>query len=84
MVTAPERGLRRLVAVCCLVLIADLALVQVLVPLLPYYADKLGFGPAESGRLVAAFAVGSLVAAIPAGMLCSRIGSRRPSSWVSS
>ncbi len=74
MVTAPERGLRRLVAVCCLVLIADLALVQVLAPLLPYYADKLGFGPAESGRLVAAFAVGSLVAAIPAGMLCSRIG----------
>jgi predicted MFS family arabinose efflux permease len=73
-VSKPERALRRLVAVVCLVQVADLAVVQVLAPLLPFYADRLGFGPAESGRIVAAFAAGALVSAIPAGMLCSRIG----------
>jgi MFS family permease len=73
-VTVPERALRRLVAVVCLVQVADLLLVGVLAPLLPYYADRFGFGPAESGRIVAAFAVGAMLSAIPAGMLCSRIG----------
>jgi predicted MFS family arabinose efflux permease len=56
--------------------IADLSLVQAITPLLPYYADRFDFEQSESGRLVAAFAVGALVSAIPAGMLCSRVGVR--------
>jgi MFS family permease len=68
--------LRRLLAVVCLVQIADLSLVQAITPLLPYYADRFDFEQSESGRLVAAFAVGALVSAIPAGMLCSRVGVR--------
>jgi MFS family permease len=68
--------LRRLLAVVCLVQIADLSLVQAITPLLPYYADRFDFEQSESGRLVAVFAVGALVSAIPAGMLCSRIGVR--------
>jgi predicted MFS family arabinose efflux permease len=68
--------LRRLLAVICLVQVADLALVQAITPLLPYYADRFGFEQSESGRVVAAFALGALVSAIPAGMLCSRIGVR--------
>ena len=66
--------LRRLLAVVCLVQIADFSLVQVITPLLPYYADRFGFEQSESGHLVAAFAAGALVSAIPAGMLCSRVG----------
>jgi MFS family permease len=66
--------LRRLLVVVCLVQIADFSLVQVITPLLPYYADRFGFEQSESGHLVAAFAVGALVSAIPAGMLCSRVG----------
>jgi MFS family permease len=73
-VSAPERALRRLVAVVCLVQVADLLLVGVLAPLLPYYANRFDFGPAESGRIVAAFAIGAMLSAIPAGMLCSRVG----------
>jgi MFS family permease len=68
--------LRRLLAVVCLVQIADLSLVSAITPLLPYYADRFDFEQSESGRLVAAFAVGALVSAIPAGMLCSRVGVR--------
>jgi MFS family permease len=73
-VTPAGRALKRLVVVVCLVQVADLLLVGVLAPLLPYYADRFGFGPAESGRIVAAFAIGAMLSAIPAGMLCSRIG----------
>jgi MFS family permease len=68
------RALRRLLLVVCAVQVADLALVQVLTPLLPYYADRFGFEQSESGRIVAAFAAGALVSAIPAGLACSRVG----------
>jgi predicted MFS family arabinose efflux permease len=66
--------LRRVLVVVCLVQIADFSLVQVITPLLPYYADRFGFEQSESGHLVAAFAIGSLVFAIPAAMVCSRVG----------
>jgi len=68
--------LKRLLALICLVEVADLSLVQVITPLLPFYADRFGFEQSESGHIIAAFAAGALVAAVPAGMLCSRVGVR--------
>lgn len=76
MIAGLDASLRRLLAVVCLVQVADLMLVQAITPLLPYYADRFGFEQSESGHIVAAFAAGALVSAIPAGMLCSRVGVR--------
>jgi MFS family permease len=76
MIGGLDPPLRRLLTVVCLVQIADLSLVQVITPLLPHYAERFGFEQAESGQVVASFALGALVSAIPAGMLCSRVGVR--------
>lgn len=46
-------------------------------PLLPHYVHVLGLTKSGAGVLVAAYPFGTLVAAIPGGMMASRVGVRR-------
>lgn len=69
--------LRWILAISCAIQFLDVALITALSPLLPHYADELGIGPAQSGRLVASFAVGAMLLAFPAGVLVGRAGVKR-------
>jgi predicted MFS family arabinose efflux permease len=66
-------GLLTLVAVIVLV---DTVFFAVLSPLLPDYAAALGLTKTAVGVLAGAFAAGVLVAALPSGLLASRVGIR--------
>ncbi|HEU5063522.1 MAG TPA: MFS transporter [Solirubrobacterales bacterium] len=55
----------------------DVAFFAAIAPLLPDYVDELGLTKAEAGILSAAYAAGTLLAALPGGYLASRIGPRR-------
>jgi DHA1 family multidrug resistance protein-like MFS transporter len=59
------------------VLVVDTAFYAAIVPLLPHYVDDLGLSQTEAGILTASYAAGTLLGAIPAGMLVGRIGVRR-------
>src|ERR671918_1483314 len=48
-----------------------------LVPLLPRYADEFGLSKGGSGLLVAAYAAGALLGALPGGIAASRLGPKR-------
>jgi predicted MFS family arabinose efflux permease len=48
-----------------------------LIPLLPTYVHRFHLTTAEAGLLYAAYPILGLVSAIPAGLLCDRIGPRR-------
>ena len=50
---------------------------SVLSPLLPYYVRHLHESKAGAGVLTASYAIGTLVTAIPAGLVVGRIGARR-------
>jgi predicted MFS family arabinose efflux permease len=67
------RGLMLLVATIVLV---DTVFFAVLSPLLPSYAAALGLSKSAVGILAGAFATGVLVAALPSGLLASRLGLR--------
>jgi MFS family permease len=49
-------------------------LFTVLAPLLPHYSQRFGLSVAEAGFLTAAYAAGALGAAVPSGLLATRIG----------
>jgi predicted MFS family arabinose efflux permease len=66
-------GLLTLVAAIVLV---DTVFFAVLSPLLPDYAAALGLTKTAVGVLAGAFAAGVLVAALPSGLLASRVGIR--------
>ena len=56
------------------IVIVDTMLYAALVPLLPHYADEFGLSKGKAGVVVAAYAAGALLAAIPAGLFASRFG----------
>ena len=66
--------MRRLLPLCCAVVLADTMLYAALTPLLPELARENGLSKGGSGLLVAAFATGALVAALPSGIVASRFG----------
>jgi MFS family permease len=69
--------MRRLLILASAMVFLDIAFMSAIAPLLPSYVDDLGLNKAQAGILSAAYAAGTLVAALPAGYVAGRIGPRR-------
>lgn len=69
--------MRRLLLVVAAVVVVDTMLFAALTPLLPDYAEDFGLSKAGAGVLVASYAFGVLVGAVPAGIVAARIGTKR-------
>ena len=68
--------LRRLLIVASIVVFVDIAFFAAITPLLPGYTDDLDLGKDAAGLLTASYAIGTLLASLPAGALAARIGPR--------
>lgn len=69
--------MRRLLLLVCSIVLVDTMLYAALVPLLPRYSDEFDLSKGGSGLLVAAYAAGALVGALPGGIAASRLGPKR-------
>jgi MFS family permease len=69
--------MRRLVLLASAMVFLDLTFFTAIAPLLPTYQHDLGLSTTQAGILSAAYAVGTLVASLPAGYVASRFGPRR-------
>ena len=65
-----------------LIVLVDILGLTIILPLLPFYAEKLGASPLIIGFLVATYAICQLIAGPPLGKLSDRVG-RRPVLLVS-
>lgn len=68
--------MRRLLVLASTVVFFDVAFYAAIAPLLPAYVAAHGLSEAEAGVLAASYAVGTLVAALPAGLVAARAGPR--------
>lgn len=68
--------MRRLLPFVCAVVVVDTMLYAALTPLLPHFQREFGLSKGGVGALAAAFAIGALLAAIPGGVITSRLGAR--------
>jgi len=55
----------------------DVVFYAAIAPLLPDYVSEFGLSHAEAGILAAAYAAGTLLASLPAGLVATRVGPRR-------
>ena len=68
--------MRRLFLLVAAVILVDTMFFAAIAPLLPQYSDDLGLSKGEAGVLSAAYAAGTLLAALPSGWLAARVGVR--------
>ena len=69
--------MRKLLLLASACVFFDVAFFAAIAPLLPEYVDNLGLSKAQAGVLSASYAAGTLVAALPAGLVASRVGPKR-------
>ncbi len=69
--------MRRLLVLASAIVFVDTMFYAAVVPILPQLSGEFGLSKAEAGILSGAYAAGTLVASIPAGLLAARIGARR-------
>ena len=69
--------MRRLLVLVCAMAVVETLLYSALAPLLPVFKAELGLSKAQAGLLVAMYAVGEAVAAVPVALLASRVGVKR-------
>jgi MFS family permease len=69
--------MRRLVSLLAVLVLVDTMLYTALTPLLPHLAHELGLSKPRAGVLVAAYAVGALVAGFLGGLAATSLGARR-------
>jgi predicted MFS family arabinose efflux permease len=69
--------MRRVVALVSAVVFVDVLFYSAITPLLPTYVAELGLSKTQAGQLAGAYALGTLLASLPAGWLASRAGARR-------
>lgn len=70
-------AMRRLLVLASAVVFFDVVFFSAIAPLLPDYVSDFGLSKAQAGMLSASYAAGTLVFALPAGLLAARFGPRR-------
>jgi MFS family permease len=69
--------MRRLLILASAMVFFDVVFFAAIAPLLPDYVDDFGLSTAEAGILASVYAAGTLLAALPAGLVATRMGPRR-------
>lgn len=66
--------MRKLLVLCCSIVLVDTVFHAALVPLIPYFTGELGLSKFEVGVLTGAFGAGVLAGSIPGGYMVARVG----------